>query len=330
LSSSKRSDLAQSNTADTVERPSGRSSVWLHRLAALTAAGTLFLLLAGALVVGTRSSLSVPDWPLSFGKVMPPMVGGVFYEHGHRMVATTVGFLMTVLAIWLWRKEPRAWVRRLGLIGLVAVILQGVLGGITVLYLLPAPISIAHASLAQIFFCIALTLALATSNYWQQTPAPLRDGGTPRFQILAAMATAAIFLQLITGAGLRHRVFTVIPHLSTAVLVCFLVGWVVLRAMRIPELRPFQQICMAQGGLLVLQVALGIFSFFTKQAYASHPGPASSVVWLTSAHLVVGASLLGLTWSLTLLAFRHSAATMEGYKSVDALRNGHHALPAEY
>ena len=126
----------------------------------LTAAGTLFLLLAGALVVGTRSSLSVPDWPLSFGKVMPPMVGGVFYEHGHRMVATTVGFLMTVLAIWLWRSEPRAWVRRLGYIGLVAVILQGILGGITVLYLLPAPISISHACLAQIFFCIALTLAL--------------------------------------------------------------------------------------------------------------------------------------------------------------------------
>lgn len=319
MSRNQQLDNAQSNPTNAAERPSGRSSVWLQRLAALTAACTLFLLLAGALVVGTRSSLSVPDWPLSFGKVMPPMVGGVFYEHGHRMVATTVGFLMTVLAIWLLRSEPRPWVRRLGIVGLVAVILQGILGGITVLYLLPAPISISHACLAQIFFCIALTLALATSDYWQRPIEPLRENGSPAFHHLCAASTAAIFLQLITGAGLRHRVFSILPHLGTLLLVIFMVGWVVYRAMRMPEQKPFQQICMAQGALLILQIILGMLAYFARESHAGLPGPAVSVVWLTSIHLVTGASLLGLTWLLTVLAFRRSAATIVGYPSAAAV-----------
>ena len=276
----------------------------------LTAVCTLLLLLAGALVVGTRSSLSVPDWPLSFGQVMPEMTGGVFYEHGHRMVATLVGFLTLVLAVWLWRSEPRAWVRQLGGVALIAVILQGVLGGITVLYLLPAPISIMHACLAQLFFCICLTLALVTSSYWDAPALPLMDYGSPAFRYVGVAATASVFLQLITGAGLRHRVFSVIPHISTALLVCFLVGWAVLRAMRLREQKPFQQIAMGLGIMLALQVMLGLFSYFSREAHAGMPGPGPLVVWTTSAHLVTGALLLGLSWTLTLLAFRRSAGTM--------------------
>jgi cytochrome c oxidase assembly protein subunit 15 len=304
--------MQSDNSIQPAERPSGRSSVWLPRLAVLTAGSTLLLLLAGALVVSTRSSLSVPDWPLSFGQVMPPMVGGVFYEHGHRMMATAVGFLMTVLAIWLWRVEPRAWVRRLGMVGLIAVILQGILGGITVLYLLPAPVSITHACLAQIFFCISLTLALATSDYWRRPLPRVRDDGSPAFHLLCAAATTAIFLQLITGAGLRHRVFSIWPHLTTLLPVCLCVGWVVYRAMRQPEQRPFQQMGIALGVLLILQVLLGMSAYFARESQVGHPGPATSVIWLTSIHLITGATLLGLTWLLTVLAFRRSAATIVG------------------
>ena len=86
----------------------------LHRFAVATAVATLFLIVAGGLVTSTESGLSVPDWPLSYGRLMPPMVGGVFYEHGHRMVATTVGILTVILAAWLARREPRRSVRRLG------------------------------------------------------------------------------------------------------------------------------------------------------------------------------------------------------------------------
>src|SRR5512144_838151 len=92
----------------------GMAKAGLHRFAVATAVATLFLIVAGGLVTSTESGLSVPDWPLSYGRLMPPMVGGVFYEHGHRMVATTVGILTIILAVWLSRREPRAWVRRLG------------------------------------------------------------------------------------------------------------------------------------------------------------------------------------------------------------------------
>lgn len=127
------------------------SGVWLHRFAVLVAFSTFLLIIAGALVTGNEAGLSVPDWPLSYGTWMPPMVGGIFYEHGHRMIATLVGFLTTVLAIWLLRKESSSSARKLGLIALAAVIAQGVLGGITVLFFLPTVISVMHACLAQAF-----------------------------------------------------------------------------------------------------------------------------------------------------------------------------------
>ena len=111
------------------------------------------MLIAGALVTSNDAGLSVPDWPLSYGSLLPPMVGGIFYEHGHRMIATLVGTLSIVLAVWLWRVESRRWVRWLGVAALGAVVAQGILGGITVLFFLPPPISAAHATLAQLFFC---------------------------------------------------------------------------------------------------------------------------------------------------------------------------------
>src|SRR5258708_30801398 len=125
----------------------------LHRFAKLVAASTILLLLAGSLVTSTGSGLSVPDWPTSYGWNMftfPPSkwVGGILYEHGHRLIASTVGFLTIILAVWLWRSESRRWMRWLGVAALGAVIAQGVLGGLTVKFFLPAPTSTAHAGLA--------------------------------------------------------------------------------------------------------------------------------------------------------------------------------------
>src|SRR5688500_14902935 len=132
-----------------------------HLFGALTAASTLVRIFIGGLVTSTGSGLAVPDWPLSYGQLMPPMVGGVFYEHGHRMAATAVGLLTLVLALWTARREPRASVRRLAWTALAAVITQGLLGGLTVLFLLPAPISVTHACLAQVFLCVLVALAYA-------------------------------------------------------------------------------------------------------------------------------------------------------------------------
>ncbi|HEY6359825.1 MAG TPA: COX15/CtaA family protein [Vicinamibacterales bacterium] len=184
----------------------------LHLFAALVAVSTAILIFAGGLVTSTGSGLSVPDWPNTYGWFMfsfplDKMVGGIFYEHSHRLIASTVGFLIVVLALWLWRAEPRAWVRRLGYIALAAVITQGILGGITVLWLLPKPISISHAGLAQLVFCLTATIALATSRGWCQ--AYVRGGATLRddrvLRQIAIATTAVIYAQIIAGATMRHN-----------------------------------------------------------------------------------------------------------------------------
>ena len=181
--------------------------IWLHRFAKLVAASTVLLIAAGGMVTSTGSGLSVPDWPNTYGWFMfsfpvEKWVGGIFYEHSHRLIASTVGFLTVILAVWTWRVEPRAWVRWLGICALVAVIIQGLLGGLTVLLLLPAPVSIGHAGLAQIFFCITLTLALVTSPSWKAPQAAAEDDVLRRS---ATTTTVLIYLQILLGATMRHN-----------------------------------------------------------------------------------------------------------------------------
>src|SRR5438067_11748953 len=159
----------------------------IHRLAAATAAATFVLLFVGGLVTSTGSGLAVPDWPLSFGQVFPPMVGGVLFEHGHRLAAATVGCLTIVLALWTVIGEARPAVRALGLLALLAVLLQGVLGGVTVLYKLPLAVSVAHACLAQAFFCLTVSLAVVTGPAWN---AARPRTAPPALATAAAAATA--------------------------------------------------------------------------------------------------------------------------------------------
>jgi cytochrome c oxidase assembly protein subunit 15 len=173
----------------------------------IVAASTAVLIFAGGMVTSTESGLSVPDWPNTYGWFMwtfplEKMVGGIFYEHTHRLIASTVGFLILVLAVWMWRAEPRPWVRRLGYIALGAVVTQGVLGGITVLWYLPDPISIAHASLAEIVFCLTATIALVQSPAWKRGYRGAADDALLRR--VAATTTAFIYLQIVMGATMRH------------------------------------------------------------------------------------------------------------------------------
>jgi cytochrome c oxidase assembly protein subunit 15 len=176
----------------------------LHRFALFTAFSTFCLIVAGGLVTSTQSGLAVPDWPLSYGQVMPPMVGGIFYEHTHRLIASFVGLLTIILAIWLWRKEERRWMKILGIVALGAVITQGILGGLTVLYLLPTAISVSHATLAQTFFSIVVAIVLFTSRWWQSEQIKGFDISNPFVFRLAVFTTLAVYLQLILGALMRH------------------------------------------------------------------------------------------------------------------------------
>ena len=184
---------------------------WLHFYLGFVAAASLLLIVAGGLVTSTGSGLAVPDWPNTYGTFMfafpfSKMVGGIFYEHGHRLIASTVGLLTIGLAVWLARIEPRRWVRRLGWTALATVVAQGLLGGITVLYFLPAPISISHAGLAQIFFALVVSLTLFTSPGWRTGHDHGGSGAhtDPVLGRLALATPAVIYGQILLGATMRH------------------------------------------------------------------------------------------------------------------------------
>jgi cytochrome c oxidase assembly protein subunit 15 len=178
----------------------------LHRFSQFLAACTVLLILAGSLVTSHDAGLSVPDWPTSYGWNMftfPPSmwVANIFYEHGHRLIASSVGFLTIILAVWLWLADSRRWLRWLGVGALAAVIAQGILGGLTVLFFLPAPVSTAHAGLAEIFFCLTVAIALFTSPRWKTGHGAVDDATLRR---MATATTVLIYTQILVGATMRH------------------------------------------------------------------------------------------------------------------------------
>lgn len=174
-------------------------------IAGILSVATLILVAAGAMVTGTGSSLAVPDWPLAYGEFFPPMVGGILYEHGHRMIATSVGFITVILAVWLGFKESRRWVKVLGFLAVFMVIFQGILGGLTVIYQLPKPISVSHAFLAQMFFLTSLILFQVTSPGWErffQRSDQVAPGNT---KLWAGLSLIFLMLTLLAGATMRHN-----------------------------------------------------------------------------------------------------------------------------
>ncbi len=205
----------------------------LHRYATITAVATFFLLIAGGLVTSTDSGLAVPDWPLSYGTWFPPMVGGIRYEHSHRMIAGVVGLMILILAVWTANVESRRWVRWLASSALAGVVLQALLGGLTVLLLLPPAVSIAHACLGQTVFCVVVSLAYATSPGWSSC---IRAGETrERASVgrLSLIVAALAALQLVLGAVIRHTGLAVLPHILVASLLAFhaiLLAWRIIRA----------------------------------------------------------------------------------------------------
>jgi len=196
----------------------------LHTLALLTAAATFPLIFMGGLVTSHGAGMSVPDWPNSYGYNMftfPPSmwVGGIFYEHTHRLMGTVVGMLSIVLCVCAWRVEPRRWVRWLATGVLGAVIVQGVLGGLRVV-MVELDLAIVHACFAQAFFCLAALVCVVTSRWWLEAPdlslVPSVRGGR-RLVALGVACLFAVYLQLIVGATMRHyQAGLAIPDLPLA------------------------------------------------------------------------------------------------------------------
>lgn len=294
------------------------TAVALRRFSKLVAACTFLLLLVGGMVTSTGSGLAVPDWPLSFGRWMPPMEGGVLYEHGHRVVAAVVGLLITVQAVWLWRREPRAWVRGLGWLALAGVVLQGVLGGVTVLLRLPDPVSVSHAVLAEIVFGLTVAIATALSKTWHAAGDRVVDSGEPALRTLATLTAAALFLQILLGAVVRHTgaglaiptfplaygqlvpplgnlpVALHFAHRVGALVVAGAVAWTAARAWRGHRSDPWlRDPALILAALVVLQVALGGWVVLSAKT-----------AWVATAHLGVGALMWGTAVALALRSGR--------------------------
>ena len=296
-------------------RPRPHTSRRLHAFAILLAGATLTLIFIGGLVTSTGSGLAVPDWPLSFGQFFPPMVGGVFYEHGHRMVAATVGALTVVLALWTWLVDTHAIVRRLALAAVGTVVAQGLLGGLTVIFLLPPAISVAHACLAQAFFCLAVSLAVITHPDWTPATHPPADPGFSRLTLATAVT---VYGQLVLGAIMRHTgaglaipdfplaMGRIIPpfesreiaihflHRLGAVAVIAMIAWSAARTLRTHGGdRTLRRPALVALTLVATQVTLGALTIWSRKA-----------VLPTTAHVAVGAAILGTTVLLALRARR--------------------------
>ncbi len=285
----------------------------LNLFSLFVASATFFLIIAGALVTSNDAGLATEDWPLSNGQVFPEMVGNLFWEHGHRMVATTVGMLTIALAVYLYRREDRLWVRRLGLFALLMVIAQGLLGGLTVKLMLPLAVSSAHATLAQLFFCTTVSLAVFTSRSWRESTATLEEKGTFPLRYLCTAALATIFLQLVIGATLRHSATwdqhlpteLILAHITGAVAVTLILGSTAVIIFRHYKGEKFlTRPAFIAVALLFLQLGLGVAAYVTRLWSPNDPQPLNPMISITVAHVACGALVFATTILLTLRTFR--------------------------
>jgi len=268
------------------------------------------LIIAGALVTSNDAGLSVPDWPTSFGSLykMPHMVGGVRFEHTHRMVAEFVGLLTIVLAIWTWRSDRRRWIRILGVAALGTVVAQGILGGITVLYYLPPAISSAHAALAQTFFCIAVAIALFTGRDWVEEAPPIDfDTRRPSLITLTLLSIFVLYVQLFLGAMFRHKGMSWWPHVLNAAVVAVVLSWTAIRALtQYSRIEAVRRPAITMLSLMIAQLGLGFLAFQTRLAWGHDAiQPELPMVISTVAHVAVGDLLLATAVILSIQVWRH-------------------------
>jgi len=280
----------------------------VHRLAVFTVGWTVLLFVAGALVTSNDAALSVPDWPTSHGSYLPPLEtlrGGALIEFSHRMIAGTLGILMLILAVLLWEKEERGWLRWFGVIAVAGVAVQAVLGGQVVLRLLHYWLPVIHACFAQIVFGAVLGIAVLTSRWWVTERAQLEDKGSPSIHALAGLTALVIYLQVILGAGFRHKEIPIWPHVAGAFVVLGVVTWtaVALRK-RFAESRELSRARILLHAIVGTQLLLGFAAWWSRLSTADAPQPMPVMVTLTVIHTVVGALLFALAVGVVLVCYR--------------------------
>ena len=295
-------------------------SPWLHRIARLTAGATFLLIVIGGIVTSTDSGLAVPDWPTTFGHNMflyplSEMVGGILYEHSHRLMGSLVGILTIGLLLLILAKDSRKWLKWLGLAALIAVIVQGVLGGLRVTQI-NRNFAIVHACLAQAFFALLCGIAWFTSRDWWQdrTETLMRRGEVTSSSLrrLSLITTCLIYIQLIFGAILRHTGSRLDAHLLFAFLVALHIFLLARRLLAVDRESDGigQSMPLLLLGLLVVQLMLGTGAFFAKLTAFGETFAAALTVTITTAHVAVGALMLVSSFVLTLKIYRFTDASV--------------------
>ncbi len=277
----------------------------VHKFALFVVAWAVLLLSAGALVTSEDAALAVPDWPLSYGSITPPMVGGIAFEHTHRVIAAILGLFIVVLSIMLWRKEERPWVKWLGVAAVAGVIIQGLLGGLTVLKLLHYWLPVMHACMAQLMFVTLVTIAVVTSRWWVANQPQFEDKATPAIHTIVVLNAGAIFLQIALGAAFRHNYAPVTPHVAWALGVLWIASWTAreLRK-RFAGSSEISRVRALLHGIVGLQVLLGIGALWTRLRSAGDPQPMPAMVATTVVHTVFGAILFATAILVVLLCYR--------------------------
>jgi cytochrome c oxidase assembly protein subunit 15 len=287
-----------------------------HRFAVFVACATFVVITAGALVTSNDAGLSVPDWPTSFGYLVkvPQFAGGIRYEWSHRMLAGTTVCLTLGIAFWTWLVEKRRWLRWLAAGAFGTIIAQAILGGMTVLFFQPPWLSTAHATVAQTFFWIAVSIALFTGREWvEEEPQLASDPRTPSLFSLCKLSVLVLYVQLILGGMFRHHGMSWWPHVANAPVVSVVLAWTAVRAIsRHSNVDAVRRPAIAILGLLILQLCLGFAAFLTRVAWGRDAAqPEMPMVVSTVAHVAVGALLLATTVVLTIQVWRHLTGVRE-------------------
>ncbi len=277
----------------------------IHKYALFVVAWAVILLTAGALVTSEDAALAVPDWPLSYGSLNPPMVGGIAFEHSHRLIAAGLGVLILGLAFLLWRYDRRPSVKYLGIAAVAGVIVQGALGGLTVLKLLHYWLPVMHACTAEIVFAILVAIAMCTSRWYTESLPQYVDRGVPSIHSIVTLNALVIFLQVLMGAGFRHKYLSLKPHVLGAPIVLAMVVWtaIVLRK-RFPEVPTMARVGKLLHSIVGLQIILGIVALWARIKSADDPQPLPPVVISTVIHTVVGAILFATSIATVMICYR--------------------------
>ncbi|MGA3292445.1 MAG: COX15/CtaA family protein [Candidatus Acidiferrales bacterium] len=282
-----------------------QSSRGLYRFAVATSWCTVLLLMAGALVTNNNAGDSVPDWPLAYGRAIPPFVDGIRFEYAHRVIAGLVAVLTLILAVWVVRAERRPVARHLSWSAFALVIAQAALGGFRVLAGYPDLSATAHATVAQIFFVMLVGLSIYLSPWWQSDQPQLDDSGAPPARYLTVWTTAAILVQIVLGAAFRHGALGIVPHLVGAGVVTTLVVWTG-RAVknRFRQDRDLRRGVALLHSFFGIQLLLGGAAWWEMRQVWDAVQSAPLYVLLTVAHVLGGALTLASSVLLTMYCFR--------------------------